>query len=39
MSSNERAPLFGTWRRAYLVAVALFAIEVVLLYAFTIRFS
>jgi hypothetical protein len=36
---NDRAPLFGSWRRAYWVALGLFAFEVALLYAFTIRFS
>jgi hypothetical protein len=39
MSDDERAPLFGTWRRAYGFALLAFAIEVALLYAFTIRFS
>jgi hypothetical protein len=39
MSGEERAPIFGTWRRAYVIALSLFAIEVALLYAFTIRFS
>lgn len=38
-ADNEPAPLFGTWRRAYAIALTLFAIEVALLYAFTIRFS
>jgi hypothetical protein len=36
---NDRAPLFGNWRKAYWVALGLFAIEVALLYAFTVRFS
>jgi hypothetical protein len=39
MSSDDRAPVFGTWRRAYFIAVALFAVEVVVLYVFTITFS
>src|ERR1700704_2715572 len=33
--NNDRAPLFGNWRRAYWVALGLFALEVALLYAFT----
>lgn len=36
---TEPPPLFRTWRTAYVVALAIFAIEVALLYAFTIRFS
>jgi hypothetical protein len=28
-----------SWRRAYAIALGLFALEVVLLYLFTIRFS
>jgi hypothetical protein len=39
MSSGDRPPLFGTWRNAYWIALGLFALEVVLLYAFTIRFA
>jgi hypothetical protein len=39
MSELDRPPLFGTWRKAYAFAIALFAIEVALLYAFTLRFS
>ncbi len=39
MNTNDRAPLFGSWRRAYWAALGLFALEVVLLYAFTVRFS
>ena len=39
MSDQERAPIFGTWRRAYFFALLFFAIEVALLYAFTLRFS
>jgi hypothetical protein len=39
MSAQDRPPLFGTWRKAYAFAIALFAIEVALLYAFTFRFS
>ncbi len=36
---TDRPPLFRTWRAAYCTALAVFAIEVALLYAFTIRFS
>lgn len=39
MNDNDRAPLFGTWRRAYWFALLSFGIEVALLYAFTLRFS
>jgi hypothetical protein len=39
MSEQDRPPLFGTWRKAYAFTIALFALEVVLLYAFTLRFS
>jgi len=39
MSEQDKAPIFGTWRRAYFFALAFFAIEVVLLYIFTVRFS
>ena len=39
MSEQDRPPFFSTWRKAYWFAIALFALEVVLLYAFTLRFS
>ena len=39
MNTGERAPLFGSWRRAYWFALLAFAVEVALLYAFTLRFS
>lgn len=39
MNDAERAPLFGTWRRAYCFALLAFATEVALLYVFTLRFS
>lgn len=32
---SEPAPLFGTWRRAYVVVVAVLALNVALLYALT----
>ena len=40
MSEQDRPPFFGTWRKALTCSrIALFAIEVALLYAFTLRFS
>jgi hypothetical protein len=39
MSLHDHPPLFSSWRKAYAFAVFLFAIEVALLYAFTLRFS
>jgi hypothetical protein len=39
MSEQDRPPFFDTWRKAYAFAIALFALEVALLYAFTLRFS
>lgn len=39
MSEQDRPPFFATWRKAYWFAIALFALEVALLYAFTLRFS
>lgn len=39
MSDEDEAPPFGSWRKAYGFALALFALEVTLLYAFTLRFS
>jgi hypothetical protein len=39
MSEEDDAPIFGSWRKAYTVALTLFAIEVALLYVFTVRFS
>ena len=37
--SPSAVPLFGTWRRAYALAIGLFAAEIALLYAFTRYFS
>lgn len=37
--NNERVPLFGTWRRAYLVVIAVFVFDVALFYAFSRYFS
>ena len=39
MSGHDHPPFFSTWRKAYWFAIALFALEVALLYAFTQRFS
>lgn len=39
MSAGDRPPLFGTWRKAYAFTLCAFAVEVALLYAFTLRFS
>ena len=39
MSLHDHPPFFSSWRKAYVFAVVLFAIEVALLYAFTLRFS
>jgi hypothetical protein len=39
MSGHDHPPFFSTWRKAYAFAIALFAIEVAVLYAFTLRFS
>jgi hypothetical protein len=39
MSGHDHPPFFSSWRQAYWFAVALFAVEVALLYAFTLRFS
>jgi hypothetical protein len=36
---SDRPPVVRSWRIAYSIALAIFAIEIVLLYAFTIRFS
>jgi len=35
----EVVPLFGSWRRAYALAIALFGVEIALLYLFTHHFS
>src|SRR5229473_253415 len=39
MTEHDRPPFFATWSKAYWFAIALFALEVALLYAFTLRFS
>jgi hypothetical protein len=35
----EAVPLFGSWRRAYAIAITLFGVEIALLYLFTHYFS
>jgi len=39
MTNENGAPLFGSWGKAYAVALGLFALEVALLYGFTLLFS
>jgi hypothetical protein len=39
MTTHDHPPFFSTWRKAYWFALILFAVEVALLYAFTLRFS
>ena len=39
MNLDTNKPNTDSWRKAYGVALSLFAVEVVLLYLFTIRFS
>ena len=39
MSAHDHPPFFASWRKAYAFALVMFAIEVALLYAFTLRFS
>ena len=39
MSGHDHPPFFSNWRKAYWFALVLFAVEVALLYAFTLRFS
>ena len=36
---DERVPLFGTWRNAYIAVVAVFVVEVAFFYAFSSYFS
>jgi len=38
-SNGDSAPLFGSWPKAYCVALGIFAFEIVLFYAFTVMFS
>lgn len=39
MRSDERVPLFGTWRNAYFAVVIMFMVDVALFYAFARYFS
>jgi hypothetical protein len=39
MNAADDKPDARSWRKSYSVALSLFAVEVVLLYLFTIRFS
>jgi hypothetical protein len=39
MSMRDSNPDAPSWRRAYSLALSVFAVEVVLLYLFTLRFS
>jgi hypothetical protein len=37
--NGDSAPLFGSWPKAYCVALGIFALEIALFYAFTVVFS
>ena len=39
MNASDDKPDVGSWRKAYGLALSLFAVEVALLYLFTVRFS
>jgi hypothetical protein len=39
MSTRDANPDARSWRKAYCLALSLFAVEVMLLYLFTLRFS
>jgi hypothetical protein len=39
MNMRDEKPDARSWRKAYGLALSLFAVEVVLLYLFTLRFS
>ncbi len=39
MNARDNNPNARSWRKAYTLALSLFAVEVVLLYLFTVRFS
>ena len=39
MNTRDSNPDARSWRKAYGMALSLFAVEVVLLYLFTVRFS
>jgi hypothetical protein len=38
-ANGDTAPLFGRWSKAYCVTLAIFAFEILLLYAFTVAFA
>ncbi|HEX8680121.1 MAG TPA: hypothetical protein VF683_09185 [Chthoniobacterales bacterium] len=38
-NEDDRVPVFGTWRTAYLAVVVVFVLNVVLFYAFSRYFS
>jgi hypothetical protein len=38
-SKRDPAPFFGSWRKAYCAALGVFAVEILLLYVFTIVFA
>jgi hypothetical protein len=39
MNAGDDKPEARSWRKAYALTLSLFAVEVVLLYLFTVRFS
>jgi hypothetical protein len=39
MNGRDSNPDARSWRKAYSLALSLFAVEVVMLYLFTVRFS
>jgi hypothetical protein len=39
MNARDDNPVAHSWRKAYGLALSLFAVEVALLYLFTLRFS
>jgi len=38
-AQDDNADALASWRKAYSLALSLFAVEVILLYLFTLRFS
>lgn len=36
---GDAAPLFGRWTKAYCVTLGIFALEILLLYVFTVVFA
>ena len=39
MSRDNGAPVFGSWVKAYGIALGVFGLEILFLYAFTVVFS